>query len=190
MNSTIRVYSIGRKAEWTSFVNPPMSAYQKLDKRTLISYDVNWSARAIVVTQKKEKGYTISAVSETYGLHPQTLRLYERQGLLRPSRSKGNTRYYSEGDMQRLQLILTLTRDLGVNLAGVEVILNMRDKMDAMQREIQRFLEHLRREVGERLANRVTDRFPLVPLSQRHLFGRGPLRSQDAASGLGDTSRR
>ncbi len=142
----------------------------------------------MVAQAKREKGYTISTVSETYGLHPQTLRLYERQGLLRPSRSKGNTRYYSERDMQRLELILTLTRDLGVNLAGVEVILNMRDKMDAMQREIQRFLEHLRREVGERLANRVTDRFALVPLSQRQLFPRSPLRSQDLAAAGGESA--
>ena len=127
-----------------------------------------------MVTRKKEKGYTISAVSETYGLHPQTLRLYERQGLIRPSRSKGNTRYYTEGDMQRLELILTLTRDLGVNLAGVEVILNMRDKMDAMQREMQRFLEHLRAEVGERMTNRVSERFALVPVSHASLFRRGP----------------
>lgn len=78
--------------------------------------------------------------------------------------------------MKRLELILTLTRDLGVNLAGVEVILNMRDKMDAMQREMQRFLEHLRGEVGERLANRVADRFALVPMSQASLFRKSPPR--------------
>ena len=135
-----------------------------------------------MVTRKREKGYTISTVSETYGLHPQTLRLYERQGLIRPSRSKGNTRYYSERDMQRLELILTLTRDLGVNLAGVEVILNMRDKMDAMQREMQRFLEHLRAELGERMANRVSERFALVPVSHASLFRRGSLRAGAAIS--------
>lgn len=137
-----------------------------------------------MVTRKREKGYTISAVSETYGLHPQTLRLYERQGLIRPSRSKGNTRYYSERDMQRLELILTLTRDLGVNLAGVEVILNMRDKMDAMQREVQRFLEHLRTEVGERMANRVSERFALVPMSRAALFRRGPMVANARATDL------
>lgn len=141
-----------------------------------------------MVTRRKEKGYTISAVSETYGLHPQTLRLYERQGLIRPTRSKGNTRYYSERDMQRLDLILTLTRDLGVNLAGVEVILNMRDKMDAMQREMQRFLEQLRAEVGERLANKVSERFALVPMRQASLFRRFPQRVGIGAARDGEVS--
>lgn len=70
----------------------------------------------------------ISSVAESYQIHPQTLRLYERLGLLKPSRSDGNTRLYTDEDLQRLEVILTLTRDLGVNLAGVEVILNMREK--------------------------------------------------------------
>jgi MerR family transcriptional regulator/heat shock protein HspR len=118
-----------------------------------------------MVKRQKEKGYTISAVSEAYGIHPQTLRLYERHGLLKPSRSKGNTRYYSEKDLQRLEFILMLTRELGVNLAGVEIILNMRDKMDAMQRELQRFLEYLRVELGERLVSQVTEKFALVPFN-------------------------
>jgi len=113
--------------------------------------------------KRKEKGYTISAVAEAYGIHPQTLRLYERHGLLKPSRSKGNTRYYSEDDLRSLELILTLTRDLGVNLAGVEVILNMRRKMDALQKEVQRFIEYLRAEVGERLAAQAAAKFALVP---------------------------
>jgi len=94
--------------------------------------------------KKKAKGYTISVVAETYGVHPQTLRLYEREGLLKPSRSEGNTRFYTDEDLERLELILNLTRDLGVNLAGVEIILNMREKMDEMQREFNRFLEYLR----------------------------------------------
>lgn len=113
--------------------------------------------------KRREKGFTISAVAESYDIHPQTLRLYERQGLLKPSRSKGNTRYYTESDLGRLELILTLTRDLGVNLAGVEVILNMRDKMDIMQKEIQRFLEYLRIEVGERRASQFAEKFAIVP---------------------------
>src|ERR671924_2060703 len=97
--------------------------------------------------ERKKKGkaaYMISAVAETYGIHPQTLRLYEREGLLQPSRSDGNTRLYTEEDIERLEVILKLTRDLGVNLAGVEIILNMREKMDQMQREFNRFLEMLR----------------------------------------------
>ena len=94
--------------------------------------------------KKKTKTYTISAVAEIYEIHPQTLRLYEREGLLKPSRSDGNTRLYTDVDLERLELILALTRELGVNLAGVEIILNMRAKMDAMQREFERFFEYLR----------------------------------------------
>jgi MerR family transcriptional regulator/heat shock protein HspR len=131
------------------------------------------------VKKRKEKGYTISAVSEAYGIHPQTLRLYERHGLLKPSRSKGNTRYYSEQDLQRLEFILTLTRELGVNLAGVEIILNMRDKMDAMQREIQRFLEFLRMELGERLVSQVTEKFALVPFSYGALLRASSAEAED-----------
>lgn len=94
---------------------------------------------------KRRKGgtYTISAVAAQYEIHPQTLRLYEREGLLKPSRSEGNTRLYTDEDLARLQIILSLTRDLGVNLAGVEIILNMREKMDAMQREFERFFSFL-----------------------------------------------
>jgi MerR family transcriptional regulator/heat shock protein HspR len=85
----------------------------------------------------------ISAVSEKYGIHPQTLRLYEREGLLKPSRSEGNTRLYTDGDLERLEVILELTRELGVNLAGVEIILNMREKMAAMQKQIEEFVAQL-----------------------------------------------
>jgi MerR family transcriptional regulator, heat shock protein HspR len=94
--------------------------------------------------KRKVKTYTISAVAELYEIHPQTLRLYEREGLLKPSRSIGNTRLYSDTDLERLEVILSLTRDLGVNLAGVEIILNMREKMDAMQKEFERFFDYLR----------------------------------------------
>jgi MerR family transcriptional regulator/heat shock protein HspR len=93
--------------------------------------------------------YTISAVAEQYEIHPQTLRLYEREGLLKPSRSEGNTRLYTDSDLERLEVILSLTRDLGVNLAGVEIILNMREKMDAMQHEFERFFEYLQTHVDE-----------------------------------------
>jgi MerR family transcriptional regulator/heat shock protein HspR len=99
--------------------------------------------------QRKKKGkaaYMISAVAETYDIHPQTLRLYEREGLLKPSRSEGNTRLYTEEDLERLELILNLTRDLGVNLAGVEVVLNMRERLEEMQREMQEFIEYVERE--------------------------------------------
>src|SRR6266498_1950029 len=99
--------------------------------------------------KRKAKTYTISAVADQYGLHPQTLRLYEREGLLKPSRSEGNTRLYTDPDLERLELILSLTRDLGVNLAGVEIILNMREKMDAMQREFERFFRYLQSHADE-----------------------------------------
>ena len=99
--------------------------------------------------KKKIKTYTISAVAELFDIHPQTLRLYEREGLLKPSRSEGNTRLYEDADLERLEVILSLTRDLGVNLAGVEIILNMREKMDAMQREFERFFEYLRTHADE-----------------------------------------
>ena len=85
----------------------------------------------------------ISAVAEKYGVHPQTLRMYEREGLLKPSRSDGNTRLYTEEDLERLEVILELTRELGVNLAGVEIILNMREKMSAMQLQIEQFVASL-----------------------------------------------
>jgi len=88
-------------------------------------------------------------VAEQFELHPQTLRLYEREGLLKPSRSEGNTRLYTDTDLERLEIILSLTRDLGVNLAGVEIILNMREKMDAMQREFERFFEYLQSHAEE-----------------------------------------
>ena len=99
--------------------------------------------------KKKPKTYTISAVADQYGIHPQTLRLYEREGLLKPSRSEGNTRLYTDEDLERLELVLALTRDLGVNLAGVEIILNMREKMDAMQREFERFFNYLQTHVND-----------------------------------------
>ena len=97
---------------------------------------------------KRQRGtYMISAVAELYDIHPQTLRLYEREGLLRPDRSQGNTRLYSAEDLERLELILTLTRELGVNLAGVEVILNMRESMARMQREVASLMAYVRDEL-------------------------------------------
>ena len=99
--------------------------------------------------KKRVKTYTISAVAEMFDIHPQTLRLYEREGLLKPSRSDGNTRLFSDEDIERLEVILSLTRDLGVNLAGVEIIMNMREKMASMQREFERFFDYLREHAGE-----------------------------------------
>ena len=99
---------------------------------------------------KSKAAYMISAVAEQYQIHPQTLRLYEREGLLRPSRSEGNTRLYTDEDLERLEVILDLTRQLGVNLAGVEIILNMREKMLAMHRQIEEFVNTLNQAVADR----------------------------------------
>src|SRR3989440_12007891 len=99
---------------------------------------------------KSKAAYMISSVAEQYAIHPQTLRLYEREGLLKPSRSDGNTRLYTDADLERLEVILHLTRDLGVNLAGVEIILNMREKMEEMQRQIEQFVSTLNRELASR----------------------------------------
>lgn len=142
--------------------------------------------------RRRKRGYTISAVAEAYDIHPQTLRLYERQGLLKPSRSRGNTRYYTEENLSRLEFILTLTRDLGVNLAGVEVILHMREKMDAMQREIERLMEAMGQEVGEPSGTAVTERFAIVPVSRASIV-RLPIAEQSqekAVSSDGATRRK
>jgi MerR family transcriptional regulator/heat shock protein HspR len=102
--------------------------------------------------KKAKAGYMISVVAELYQLHPQTLRLYERVGLLKPSRSQGNTRLYTESDLERLEVILNLTRELGVNLAGIEIILNMRDKMSEMQSQMEDFMKFVRSEVARNLS--------------------------------------
>jgi MerR family transcriptional regulator, heat shock protein HspR len=97
--------------------------------------------------KKARAGYMISAVADLYKIHPQTLRLYERVGLLKPSRSQGNTRLYTDQDLERLEIILNLTRELGVNLAGIEIILNMRDKMSEMQQQMEAFIGFVRGEL-------------------------------------------
>jgi MerR family transcriptional regulator/heat shock protein HspR len=115
----------------------------------------------------------ISVVSKAYGIHPQTLRLYEREGLLQPSRTEGNTRLYSEEDLRQLEVILNLTRDLGVNLAGVEIVLNMRRKMERMQEEVNAFVAWVRQELAraaqegwqERLQQALV-RLPPTPLAR------------------------
>src|ERR1039457_5452033 len=96
---------------------------------------------------RSKAAYMISAVAEQYQIHPQTLRLYERGGLLAPPRSEGNTRLYTDEDLERVEVILQLPRELGVNLAGVEIILNRREKMAAMQRQIEAFVSTLNHEL-------------------------------------------
>jgi MerR family transcriptional regulator/heat shock protein HspR len=117
---------------------------------------------------RSKAAYMISAVAEQYRIHPQTLRLYEREGLLAPSRSEGNTRLYTDDDLERLEVILKLTRDLGVNLAGVEIILNMREKMEGMQKQIEDFIASLNREFAIQAKAPVYDtRQSLIPVIQR-----------------------
>lgn len=122
--------------------------------------------------KRKTKTYTISAIAELYSLHPQTLRLYEREGLIKPSRSQGNTRLYTDTDLERLEVILALTRDLGVNLAGVEIILNMREKMDTMQKEFERFFEYLRTHAGEfsQQVEQISESEALIPVSRLNIL--------------------
>lgn len=121
--------------------------------------------------EEKPKYYHISAVSRMYNLHPQTLRLYEREGLLKPSRSQGNTRLYTEEDLKRLELILTLVRDLGVNLAGVEVILNLRQKIERIEAEVNELLEYIKKEFFEgREEEFERRRQSLVPVSSASLI--------------------
>jgi MerR family transcriptional regulator, heat shock protein HspR len=117
-------------------------------------------------SKSKAAAYMISAVAEQYSIHPQTLRLYEREGLLAPSRSDGNTRLYTTEDLERLEVILKLTRELGVNLAGVEIILNMREKMEAMQRQMEGFIDSLNQELSERVAAKPAESRSLMPVIQ------------------------
>ncbi len=103
------------------------------------------------MTKRRSKGaYMISSVAEMYEIHPQTLRLYEREGLLKPSRTEGNTRLYTDEDLQRLEFILNLARDLGVNISGIAIILQMRERMEEMQYQIQDFVKAIQQEVLSR----------------------------------------
>ena len=119
-----------------------------------------------MTTKRKSKGaYMISAVAEMYGIHPQTLRLYEREGLLKPSRTEGNTRLYTEEDLERLEFILNLARDLGVNIAGIAIILQMRERMEEMNRQMQSFVDYVRTEMLSRMQpGNYSSEAGLVPL--------------------------
>lgn len=121
--------------------------------------------------KKKKPLYMISVVSEMFDIHPQTLRTYEREGLIRPARTEGNTRLYSQDDLERIELILRLTNELGVNLAGVEVILNMREQMEQMRREMAEAFETVLRVVGEEVLQRRQSP-GLVPVGRRGLSRR------------------
>ncbi|MEP6962424.1 MAG: helix-turn-helix transcriptional regulator [Acidobacteriota bacterium] len=122
----------------------------------------------------KKAAFMISAVAEQYQLHPQTLRMYEREGLLTPSRSEGNTRLYTPEDLERLEVILKLTRELGVNLAGVEIILNMRARMSEMQKQIEHFVTSLNTEITQRSRPTEPEQFnTLIPVIEIKRTKRG-----------------
>jgi MerR family transcriptional regulator/heat shock protein HspR len=116
--------------------------------------------------RKKQGAYMISAVAEMYDIHPQTLRLYEREGLLKPSRTDGNTRLYTDEDLERLEFILSLARELGVNISGIAIILNMRERMEQMQQQMQEFVKFVQGEVFTRAAATHSDpsKGAIVPL--------------------------
>ncbi len=99
--------------------------------------------------KKRKAYYTIGVVAKMYNIHPQTLRLYEREGLLKPSRTEGNTRLYTDEDLERLEFILFLTRELGVNLAGVDIILNLKEQMEEMQKQIDQLMEFIQTELSK-----------------------------------------
>jgi MerR family transcriptional regulator/heat shock protein HspR len=123
-----------------------------------------------MATKRKSRGgYMISVVAEMYEIHPQTLRMYEREGLLRPSRSEGNTRLYTDEDLERLEFILNLARDLGVNIAGIAIVLQMRERMEEMNRQMQGFVDYVRDEMLSRMQQQQNPGAGLVP------FGRATL---------------
>jgi len=132
-----------------------------------------------MATKRKSKGaYMISAVAEMYEIHPQTLRLYEREGLLLPSRSEGNTRLYTDEDLERLEFILNLARDLGVNTAGIAIVLQMRERMEEMNRQMQGFVDYVRTEMLARMQQQ-QPQAGLVPMP------RPVIVAQRAAAGKG-----
>jgi len=117
------------------------------------------------MAKRKSKGaYMISSVAEMYGIHPQTLRLYEREGLLKPSRTEGNTRLYTDEDLERLEFILTLARDLGVNISGIAIILQMRERMEQMQNEMQQFMRSLQTEIMNRYSQPAASQGAIIPI--------------------------
>jgi len=121
-----------------------------------------------MATKRKTKGaYMISAVAEMYEIHPQTLRLYEREGLLRPSRSEGNTRLYTDEDLERLEFILSLAREMGVNMAGIAIVLQMRERMEEMNRQMQGFVDFVRSEMLTRM-HEVPPQPGLVPFKKKY----------------------
>jgi MerR family transcriptional regulator/heat shock protein HspR len=122
----------------------------------------------------------ISAVAEMYDIHPQTLRLYEREGLLKPSRTDGNTRLYTDEDLERLEFILNLARDLGVNISGIAIILQMRERMEEMNRQMQSFVDYVRSEMLQHIQQGVpgASGAAIVPLRKAVVIDPTPSRDR------------
>ena len=135
-----------------------------------------------MAAKRKTKGaYMISAVAEMYEIHPQTLRLYEREGLLKPSRTEGNTRLYTDEDLERLEFILNLARDLGVNIAGIAIILQMRERMEEMNRQMQSFVEYVRTEMLARFQqNAPSSAGAIVPMRKPTVVAKSAAASRKA----------
>jgi MerR family transcriptional regulator/heat shock protein HspR len=132
-----------------------------------------------MATKRKSRGgYMISVVAEMYEIHPQTLRMYEREGLLRPSRSDGNTRLYTDEDLERLEFILNLARDLGVNIAGIAIVLQMRERMEEMNRQMQGFVDYVRDEMLARMQQQQNPTPGLVPFKRAPLVPARPKRKE------------
>jgi MerR family transcriptional regulator/heat shock protein HspR len=132
-------------------------------------------------TKRRSKGaYMISAVAEMYEIHPQTLRLYEREGLLKPSRTEGNTRLYTDEDLERLEFILNLARDLGVNISGIAIILQMRERMEEMNRQMQSFVDYVRSEMLQHIqqSSSAANDAAMVPLRKAIVMEPTPSRDR------------
>jgi MerR family transcriptional regulator, heat shock protein HspR len=129
-----------------------------------------------MAAKRKSKGvYMISAVADMYEIHPQTLRLYEREGLLKPSRTDGNTRYFTDEDLERLEFILNLARDLGVNIAGIAIILQMRERMEEMNRQMQSFVEYVRTGMLTRMQQAAPGGAAIVPIRRPTVVAKSPV---------------
>ncbi len=144
-----------------------------------------------MTTKRRSKGaYMISAVAEMYDIHPQTLRLYEREGLLKPSRTDGNTRLYTDEDLERLEFILNLARDLGVNIAGIAIILQMRERMEEMNRQMQDFVDYVRNEMLARMHHAAPGQgSAMIPLRRSVVVAAEPRAANAKPSILNPTLR-
>ena len=164
---------------WHSGPRNHVSSAIRWRRRTILSPRCSKTRR--MPTKRKSKGaYMISAVAEMYEIHPQTLRLYEREGLLKPSRTEGNTRLYTDEDLERLELILNLARDLGVNISGIAIILQMRERMEEMNRQMQSFVDYVRSEILQRIqhAAPIVNDGAIVPLRKAMVIDPAPARKQ------------